>query len=329
MFAQAIEAILQDHCTPAVVRAIEAGGTAGGLQATIAEAGFFDLLAEEEQGGAALTLAELYPVVALCGAYAVPLPVAQTMAARLLVARHGDLPAGSITFAPGCAPTADGSWLCAQVPCAMVADHVIASRQGRLWLLPVAGATRTSSGIHASLGATLQWAPGAGVPLQCPGDTIDLAALGAVLHAGLLTGAMKRVFDMTLQYGNDRVQFGKSIGKFQAIQHQLAVMAEHVAAASIAAEAAFPCARRAPSLLASAVAKSRASEAAQLVASIAHAVHGAIGVTHEYDLQLYTRRLHEWRMAHGSEAYWNVVVGRHVVDTDAPLLADFARGITA
>ncbi|WP_262357627.1 acyl-CoA dehydrogenase family protein, partial [Bordetella pertussis] len=32
-----------------------------------------------------------------------------------------------------------------------------------------------------------------------------------------------------LQYGNDRTQFGRSIGKFQAVQHQLAVMAEHVA----------------------------------------------------------------------------------------------------
>lgn len=328
MFAQAIESILNDHGTPQAVRAIEAGGSSAGLCAAIAEAGFFELLAEEGDGGAALTLAELYPVIALCGAHAVPLPVAQTIAARLLVARHADLPVGTITFAPSLVPQADGAFCCPQVPCAMVADHVVASRDGGLWLLPVAQAQRTPTGVHASLTASLQWTPDAGVPLEGAGH-FDLSALGAVLHAGLLAGAMKRVFDMTLQYGNDRVQFGKSIGKFQAIQHQLAVMAEHVAAASIAAEAAFHCGRRPPSLLASAVAKSRASEAAQLVASIAHAVHGAIGVTEEYDLQLYTRRLHEWRMAHGSEDHWNAVIGRSVIDSPTSLLADFARGITA
>lgn len=328
MFAQAVEAILKDRCTPQAVRAIEAGGDPAPLRDAIAQAGFFELLAEEGDGGAALTLSELYPVVALCGAHAVPLPVAQTIAARLLVRRHADLPAGAITFAPALLPAEGGGFRASQVPCAIVAGHVLGAREGELWLLPIAQATVTPTGVHSSLAASLQWQRGAGRRLATTG-TVDLAALGAVLHAGLLAGAMKRVFDMTLQYGNDRVQFGKPLGKFQAIQHQLAVMAQHVAAASIAAESAFQCGRRPPSLLASAVAKSRASEAAQLVASIAHAVHGAIGITGEYDLQLYTRRLHEWRMAHGSESLWNAVLGQAVVDSRLPLLADFARGISA
>jgi len=98
---------------------------------------------------------------------------------------------------------------------------------------------------------------------------------------------MKRVFDMTMTYANQRVQFGKSISKFQAIQQQLSVMAEHVVAALIATEAAFHGVGAAlPRTGACAVAKARTSEAAQLVASIAHGVHGAIGVTKEYDLQL-------------------------------------------
>jgi len=58
-----------------------------------------------------------------------------------------------------------------------------------------------------------------------------------------------------------------------------------------------------------AVAKARTSEAALAVASIGHAVHGAMGFTGEYDLQLYTRRLHEWRAAYGSESYWNERIG--------------------
>jgi acyl-CoA dehydrogenase len=66
-----------------------------------------------------------------------------------------------------------------------------------------------------------------------------------------------------------------------------------------------------------------------LVASIAHAVHGAIGITEEYDLQLLTRRLHEWRMAHGSEAYWNPIIGSSVLASDERTLLDFIRAVHA
>ena len=57
------------------------------------------------------------------------------------------------------------------------------------------------------------------------------------------------------------------------------------------------------------------------VADIAHAVHGAIGVTEEFDLQLYTRRLREWRLAAGSESYWHERIG-------AEALADGADAVS-
>ena len=65
-------------------------------------------------------------------------------------------------------------------------------------------------------------------------------------------------------------------------------------------------------------------EAALVVASIAHALHGAIGITEEYNLQLFTRRLHEWRVAHGSEDYWNPVIGRAALCSDSSIV-DFVR----
>jgi acyl-CoA dehydrogenase len=80
-----------------------------------------------------------------------------------------------------------------------------------------------------------------------------------------------------------------------------------------------------PARLATAIAKARTSMAVPLVASTAHALHGAIGVTAEYDLQLYTRRLHEWRMADGSEVFWNRMVGEAVLTQARPTIADFAR----
>ena len=62
MFAQAIEDILQDQCTPAVVRAIEAGGSPLKLWQALQGAGFLELLASEVAGGAGLALAELFPM---------------------------------------------------------------------------------------------------------------------------------------------------------------------------------------------------------------------------------------------------------------------------
>lgn len=324
MFADAIESILKDQCTPAVVRAIEGGASAALLAAAIEDAGFHALLTPEADGGAGAGWPEFHSVVTLCGAYAVPLPLPQTMASRLL-ATADELPTGLVTFAPALIREAGGALRADLVPAGRLASHVIGAAGDTLFLLATSQAQQEASGVHGSLAASFRW-NNAGLPLKSDVLADQFHSLAALLHAALLAGAMKRVFDMTVTYANQRVQFGKSISKFQAIQQQLSVMAEHVVAASIATEAAFHGVGAAlPRTGACAVAKARTSEAAQLVASIAHGVHGAIGVTKEYDLQLYTRRLHEWRIAHGSEAHWNRRLGGLCVDSGELLVADFAR----
>jgi len=326
MFAEAIATIIEHHGSPDAVRAIEGGGSAQPLAAAISDAGFLELLAPEHLGGGGAGWRDFFEVVLLCGASALPLPLAQTMAARLLLDDPRRLPGGFITFAPVLQPV-NGALQAVQVPFARTASQVIAVLDGQLVLLPVSEAHQLPSGVHGSLRAALHWPASSARALAGGVDPAALAPLAALLHAGLLAGAMKRCFDMTMAYANQRVQFGKPIGKFQAIQHQLSVMAEQVAAGRMAAEAAFAATTRLPRLAACAVAKARASEAAQLVASAAHAVHGAIGVTEEYDLQLYTRRLHEWRLADGSEACWHRVLGRLALDSTQPLAADFARTV--
>ena len=325
MFAEAIEEILADKFTPAAVRAVEAGGSPAALWSTLVESGFLELLAAEEAGGANLPLNELFPIIASFGRHAVPVPAAQTIAARALLAPHGvAVPEGMITLASTCVVAHSGTAECALTPFGQFADFVLADLRGDLLLLSCEGAERISTGVHGSSCATLRW-PSMKPAARIAGAGGDVGVFGAALHAGLLAGAMGRIFDMTLQYGNDRTQFGKSIGKFQAIQYQLSVMAEHVAAAGIAAELAYSGAGPLPSRLRAAIAKARASEAVTVVAAIAHAVHGAIGVTEEYDLQLFTRRLHEWRIAHGSEAYWNRVVGEAVLARGGGTITDFIR----
>ena len=59
-----------------------------------------------------------------------------------------------------------------------------------------------------------------------------------------------------------------------------------------------------------------------------HCVHGAIGFTEEFDLQFYTRRLHGWRQAGGSESYWHSVLGAELVDLLGGRTLDLLRDIT-
>ncbi len=67
-----------------------------------------------------------------------------------------------------------------------------------------------------------------------------------------------------------------------------------------------------------------ASEAVALVAPLAHAIHGAIGITAERHRQLYTRRLHDWRADFGSERIWNLAIGRALLASGNSTL-DFMR----
>lgn len=324
MIAEAIDVILRDQCTPAAVRTIEGGGSPDSLWDAIAGAGFLDLLRAEEEGGAGLPLPELYPVVSLLGRYAVPLPVAQSIGARALVVPGMRLPPEMITLAPALRRELDGSLCCPFVPYGAIAEYVMAPEGDGVLLLPCASARRYGTGIAHSQVATLVW-NSAGHAERISDEGSALTVLAAALHAALLAGAMARVFEMTLQYCNERSQFGKSLGKFQVVQHQLSVMAEQVAAGAMAAESAFQTTGRTPRLISAAIAKARASEAAAGAANTAHALHGAIGVTEEYDLQLFTRRLHEWRVAHGSESYWNRLVGEQVIASTGTV-AEFVRG---
>ncbi len=321
MFAEAIEAILVDQCTPATIRAIENGGSAATLWSALAESGFLELMASEEAGGAGLDLDAIFPIFVAFGRHAVPVPAAQSIAARALL---GQVPApqGMLTLVGHARREADGSVSAVDVPFGAIAEHALANIDGQRVLLDCARAQRTATGIRGSLAASLRWTADA---IETPiGDNgTQVAEFSAALHAAAIAGAMERMFSMTLGYCNDRVQFGKAIGKFQAIQHQLSVMAEHVACAGVAAELAFTAGAKIPPRLAAATAKARTSASVPLVTSTAHALHGAIGVTEEFDLQLYSRRLHEWRMADGSEAYWNRIVGETMLDGTAPSVLQF------
>jgi acyl-CoA dehydrogenase len=162
--------------------------------------------------------------------------------------------------------------------------------------------------------------PLAAAPLR-PGLSADQLWLGAaLLRSAQTAGALEAALSLSVQYATERVQFGKPIAAFQAIQHQLAVMAEQGGCVAAAAEAAFVESDIAFMPFPIACAKICAAEAAGIVAGMAHGVHGAIGFTHEHALQHLTRRLWSWRSEFGNLGHWSQRLGRSVCAAGAAAL---------
>lgn len=189
-------------------------------------------------------------------------------------------------------------------------------------LLPALAARRDADGIHGSLTASMQWNDASAAVVIA--DASGVRELAAVACTALLAGAADAALAMTLRYAGERVQFGKPIGKFQAIQQELSVMAEQTYASRMAADMACRSDACLPDPLVVASAVQRACAAANQISAIAHAVHGAIGVTQEYDLHLVTRRLQQWRSDAGSESYWAGVIGAAALASNDSAL-DFIR----
>jgi alkylation response protein AidB-like acyl-CoA dehydrogenase len=292
--------------------------------------------ASEAHGGIALTAAELFALIRICGAQAVPAPLAESLLATWLWSRVPSSPApadGIVTFAgsangtltlrrAGAGYAVEGPL--ARVPWAAAAHHVLAPAllgdQPVLVLAPLAGATITPGQNLAreprdDLAITARPLEAAAVgALPAP----SLRHVGALMRAAQISGAMATAIERSIAYANERVQFGRPIGKFQAVQQQLAEAAGHAAASAAAVDLAVALIDDAGTFpLAAAAAKARASEAAGEVAAICHQVHAAIAFTNEYPLQLATKRLWSWREEHGAETEWQRELGEHVIAAGA------------
>jgi alkylation response protein AidB-like acyl-CoA dehydrogenase len=132
-----------------------------------------------------------------------------------------------------------------------------------------------------------------------PADASAAAAL-ALGRCLQITGAMEAALDLSVQYVQDRKQFGQPLAKFQAIQHSLALAAEEIAACTAMTDLVLACAvregiaaARMPALLDAAALV--ADRAVDVVYDICHQVHGAIGFTREYALHRHSLNLLRWR----------------------------------
>ena len=142
-------------------------------------------------------------------------------------------------------------------------------------------------------------------------------ALMAFARTVQIAGALDAALALSVGYVNERRQFGRPLGKFQAVQQALAGFAGEAAAANCAAVGAAQALDRDDAAFEIAAAKLRANRAVEIGTTVAHQVHGAIGFTQEYGLHPLTRRLWQWRSEFGNDAYWSRELGSKVVAAGA------------
>jgi alkylation response protein AidB-like acyl-CoA dehydrogenase len=158
------------------------------------------------------------------------------------------------------------------------------------------------------------------VPVVRAGGTETVARLtevATILTCVQLLGYAQFAFDLTVGYVRDRFQFGRPLGTFQAVQHRCADMATMVEATRfLTYETVWKVHKGTATTYDLAVAKAAASRTAVFATMEGHQLHGGIGVTEEYPLQFFSRRVKERSLAWGSQHASVLEIARHVDDEE-------------
>jgi alkylation response protein AidB-like acyl-CoA dehydrogenase len=137
---------------------------------------------------------------------------------------------------------------------------------------------------------------------------------GRVMLSAEMMGAAQKVLEMSVEYAKVRVQFGRPIGSFQAVQHKCANMMIDVEGAKSAAYyAAWAVSNGVPEApVAAAVAKAAASDAFRRVSAEGIQVHGGIGFTWDHDLHLYFKRAKSSEFMLGDASFNRELIARGI-----------------
>jgi len=282
------------------------------LWSLLEENGLTRLWVSDADGGFQMSPADGFGLIRLVGSYAASVPLPETlMATWFLSEANLPPPAGRLSF------VIDGHQRA--IAFGDSAKHIVRVR-GKTVSLHAGHLRYPTKGVGED---PLSDASTLSDQVIATGSMPSTAGLllAALSRAAQICGALESVLDLTIAFAEQRMQFGRPISKFQAIQHLLSEMAAEAAAANAALDAAVATVRRgaAPDRTAIAVAKFRASMASGIVAEHAHQVHGAIGYTQEYQLARSTRRLWQWRDDFGGEGYWANELGRAALAEPGPL----------
>ncbi|WP_111720213.1 acyl-CoA dehydrogenase family protein [Homoserinimonas sp. OAct 916] len=333
LLEQAVNDVLGEHSDVGSVEASE-GTWSATLWEEFSSLGLTSIDVAEALGGGGGTLADAISVVRLAGYHSACAPIAESslIGAWLAAAAGHMIPAGPLAALEVSALAGIGaermSGVIPIVPWARAASHfvVYAERPGGL-AIGLVDVDETAEHLEIEHGTNMAGEPRDTVRLlelpQPRWSTVtglrvaDVQDRAALARSALMVGAMERVLDLSLSYVKERVQFGRPLARLQVVRHYLASMAGEVVCARAAVDAAVTAVagRGGDASLAQPAAKIRAGSSAGVVTTLGHQVHGAIGFTKEYSLNLSTRRLWAWRDEDGTEAELAVRLGSRVIET--------------
>ena len=297
-FAASIDGAMAAADVPAAIRAWAAGDTGPGRKvwATLADLGVTALAVPEQFDGIGADPVDLVVAVERLGRWGVPGPVAESIAvAPVLLAddeRSGALASGELIATVAMPP---------RVPRAVDADVaglVLLAADGEVGLGDVADQ-------HESIDPARRLFDVTATGSTQKADTATAFEYGALATAAQLIGAGQAMLDGSVEYAKQRSQFGRVIGSYQAIKHQLANV--HIAiemARPLVYGAALSLGTGSPDTARDvSAAKAAAADAALLSARTALQTHGAIGYTQEHDLSLLILRVQALRSAWGDPTW--------------------------
>jgi acyl-CoA dehydrogenase len=302
----------------------------GSLWQTLTECGLTLLSTPASAGGSGAGIAEAAVLLSAAAEYAAPVPIAETdlLAAWLLEVAGLEIPTGPLTSGT-CAVSISGeagpvsvAGTADRVPWARNCEAVVvlgsSERGGVVFLLPMDRCTVLE-------GHNLAREPRDRVPfdLELPRESVvpvrdglarEWLLRGALARTAQSCGAMESALALTIDHASHRTQFGRPLGRFQAVQHLIAEAAGEVSIARAACELAVRTAVQqgiaSPSgELAVAIAKSQAAHASGVVSRAAHQVHGALGFTLDHKLRHFTLRMLAWRGEFGNAREWEHRIG--------------------
>lgn len=305
MTAEAVEGLLADLCQPADLRRLMATGDARDEKRwqALVEMGLQGALVAEDEGGLGLSCADFVLATEACGRAGLPEPLVDNagVAVPLLADIVRDNPAGAELLEQALAgeiTVAASHPVNAFIADADTAGAIIAIWDDELLLVTPdqVELTRQQSSDPFRRLFTLAEKPADAVlrmPLAAAKPYLDAALdRGALFSAAQLAGIAQRAVDLGVAYAQERTQFGKPIGSYQAVKHLLAtaqVKIEFVrpviyaAAAGAADGTVFSRSRISH-------AKIMAADAADLSCRTSVQVHGAMGYSWEVDVHFFLKR---------------------------------------
>ena len=336
MISEVVEKIFKENIEKETVDLLEENQWAENVWKILIDNELHNVAVSEANGGAGGDIEDLLTLYDLVGKYAAPVPFVEHTLANFLAEQFGiTLQDGLATYSVTTALSINGDFVSGKlvrVPWAKYAKQIVtvASDDTQTYFIVV-----DVKDAQLTNGTNLAAEPRANVlfnhakVLQKVPITVkqyeQITKLVTAASISKMNGALESAFHLSVQFSKERQQFGRPIHRFQLVQQHLGIMAGEQTLMSVATS-------NVQALLAEeieqnevAYARLRMDDASKAVATSAHQVHAAIGVTHEHRLHHFTRRLWAWRDEEFTARYWKKKLAEQMLKSND----DLWRNLTA